>query len=127
MRENPPRAANLEAGYDEDDPYEGEDISTYPAWWRENIEEFRRYEMRPYRPPRFRDGELVPPAITDLQEELDVEIRLRATNPAVGENWELHVDGDRVTEVGRSREGEGFTEYDIDSETFETTVRSAVE
>jgi hypothetical protein len=127
MTENPPRAANLEAGYDDENPYEGEDISTYPTWWHENIKEFRRYEMRPYRPPRFSDGELVPPVMTELQEELGVEIRLRATDPAVGENWELHVDGTKITEVGRSREGEGFTEYSMDSETFEITVRSAVE
>ncbi|WP_340100462.1 hypothetical protein [Salinibaculum salinum] len=127
MAEDPPRPAHLEAGYDEEDPYEDEDLATYPEWWRENIEEFRHHEMRPYRPPRFADGELVPPTITELQDELDVEVRLRALNPEVGTNWELFVDGSRVTEIGRSREGEGFTEYDIDSASFEATVRDAVE
>jgi hypothetical protein len=127
MSEDPPRPANLAAGYDEEDPYEGEDLSTYPDWWRENIEEFRSYEMRPYRPPRFSDGELVPPVLDDLQEELSVEIRLRAVDPEVGKNWELSIGGSVVAEVGRTREGEGYTEYDIDSDIFESTVRSAVE
>lgn len=126
MTKNPPRPADAEAGYDEEDPYEGEDLSTYPDWWRENIEKFREYGMRPYRPPRFADGELVPPLLFELQDELDVEINLRAVDPEVGKNWELSVDGDVVTEIPRSREGEGYTEYAIDSETFESTVRSAV-
>lgn len=127
MANDPPRSASFEAGYDEDDPYEGEDLSTYPDWWRENIEEFRNYQMRPYRPPRFADGELVPPILSRLQDELGVEIRLRAINPEVGNNWELYVDGTHVADVGRTREGEGFTEYDIDAEAFEAAVRSAVE
>lgn len=127
MSEDPPRPANVAAGYDEEDPYEGEDLSTYPEWWRENIEEFRNHEMRPYRPPRFADGELVPPLLLELQAELDVEIRLRAIDPEVGKNWLVTVDGEEVTEVARTREGEGFTEYEVVAETFESAVRDAVQ
>lgn len=127
MTEDHGRDAALPAGFDEENPYEGEDLSTYPEWWRENIEEFRRHEMRPYRPPRFSDGELVPPTLMALEADLDVEVRLRAVNPEVGKNWEVTVDGVHVAEVGRTREGEGFTEYEIDKETFESMVRSAVE
>lgn len=127
MSDDPPRSGSLEAGYDEEDPYEGEDLSTYPEWWRENVEEFRRHEMRPYRPPRFADGELVPSALMRLEDELGVELRLRTVDPEVGESWALTVDGEQVAEVGRTREGEGFTEYDIDSADFESFVRAAVE
>lgn len=127
MSDDPPRSASLEAGYDDEDPYEGEDLTTYPEWWRENIEEFRRHEMRPYRPPRFADGDLVPPLLMELEAELGVELRLRAVDPEVGKNWVVTVDGEQVAEVGRTREGEGFTEYDIDAATFESRVRSAVE
>lgn len=127
MREDPPRPANLAAGYDEDDPYEGEDLSTYPDWWRENIQEFRDHEMRPYRPPRFVDGEFVPPLLMDLEADLAVEIRLRTIDPAVGDNWVVTVDGETVTEVARTREGEGFTQYDVDAATIESVVRDAVE
>lgn len=127
MSPDPPRSASVPPGYDEDDPYEGEDLTTYPEWWRENIEEFRRHEMRPYRPPRFADGELVPPLLMGLEADLGVELRLRAVDPEVGKNWVVTVDGEQVVEVGRTREGEGFTEYDIDAATFESLVRDAVE
>lgn len=127
MAEDPPRAADLAPGEDKEDPYEGEDISAYPEWWRETVEEFRRHEMRPYRPPRFADGELVPPALTDLQKELGVEIRLRAVDPEVGQNWEVFVDGEYAADVRRRREGKGFTEYAIKSTEFESLVRSVLE
>lgn len=127
MSDDPPRSAGLEAGYDEENPYEGEDLSTYPDWWRESIEEFRRHEMRPYRPPRFSDGELVPPLLLELEDDLSVEIRLRAVDPEVGKSWVVTVDGDQVAEVGRVREGEGFTQYNIEAAAFETLVRAAVE
>jgi len=64
-------------GYDEEDPYADEDLSEYPEWWRRNVEEFRQYGLRPYRPARFSDGELVPPLVSDLADELGEEIRLR--------------------------------------------------
>lgn len=127
MSDDPPRAADAPPGYDEEDPYEDEDISTYPEWWQEAIEEFRDHEMRPYRPPRFADGELVPPLLMDLEAELGVELRLRAVDPEVGKNWQVLVDGVQVAEVGRTREGEGFTEYDVDAATFASLVRSVVE
>ncbi|WP_336361466.1 hypothetical protein [Haladaptatus sp. ZSTT2] len=126
MRDDPPRPATLPPGYDEEDPYEDVDLSTYPAWWRENIEEFRRHEMRPYRPPRFADGEIVPPALLELEAELGVEIRLHAVNPEVGKNWEILVDGERIGEVGRTREGAGFTQYAIDAAEFAALVRDGV-
>lgn len=122
---DPPRAADLPPGYDEDDPYDGEDLSTYPDWWRRNVEEFRDHGMRPYRPPRFADDELTPPVIDALEAELDVAVQLRAVNPQVGADWELLVDGEPVAAVGRRREGEGYTRYDVASAEFERLVREA--
>lgn len=126
MSEDPPRSADLPPGYDEQDPYEGEDLSTYPEWWRRNIEEFREHGMRPYRPPRFADGELTPPMIASLEEEFGVEIQFRSLNPQEGGGWDLVVDGETVGSVERHREGEGYSLYQMTSDEFDAAVRSAV-
>jgi hypothetical protein len=122
----PPRPAHHPPGYDEQDPYEGEDLDTYPEWWRENIEEFLQYDMRPYRPPRFADGELPPEVIADLEEELGVTIRVRSIDPHTGNDWMIWLDGEPVESVRRTREADGFSRYDIDAEEFEAIVRRAV-
>ena len=122
---DPPRAADLPAGYDEEDPYEGEDLSTYPDWWRRNVEEFRAHGMRPYRPPRFADDVLTPPVIEALEAELDATVQFRSVNPQAGGDWEVVLDGEPVATVDRRREGEGFTRYAIEADAFEALVRAA--
>ena len=124
--DTPPVPASLPPGYDEEDPYEGEDLSTYPDWWRESVELFRSHGMRPYRPPRFADEELVPPAVAALEDELGVAVQLRSTEAGPHPDWALWVDGDYVTTVPRRREGDGHTLYDLTREAFEELVREAV-
>jgi len=125
---DPPRPASLPAGYDEEeDPYEGEDLSTYPDWWRTNVEEFRAHGMRPYRPPRLADGDLSPPLVAALADEFDVDVRFRARNPQSGGPWALVVDGAVVREVDHRRHGDGYTVYGLTSEELRTAVREAVE
>lgn len=122
---DPPRPAHLPAGYDEEDPYAGEDLSTYPEWWRRNIEEFRKYGLRPYRPPRFADGEIAPDVIDTIETEVSVDIRFQTINPHEGNEWELLVDGERVVTVARHRMSEGYSRYEITSDEFERVVRKA--
>lgn len=124
---DPPRPADLEAGYDEEDPYANDDLSSLPAWWRENVEQFRSYEMRPYRPPRFADGEIATTRIQELEERVGVEIRFRVVDPQAGNEWELLVDGERIARVDRRRDGEGYSVYGIESAAFERVVLESVE
>lgn len=126
MREDSPRSSDLPPGYDKDDPYENENLSCYPQWWRENIEEFRAHDMRPYRPSQFIDGEYTFPLITELEDELDVVIQLRATNPQEGEDWELYVDNKYIAAIGHHREGDGYSLYEIESTNFESLIRDVV-
>jgi hypothetical protein len=127
VTDEPPRAASLPPGFDEEDPYEDEDLSTYPEWWRRNVEEFREYGMRPYRPPRLADGTLTPPLIEELEAEYGASVRFRAVDPQVGNSWELVVDGDAVCEVEHLRSGDGYTVYDLEEEQFREAVREAVQ
>lgn len=123
--DEPPRPASLPAGWDEEDPYADEDLETYPGWWRSNVEAFRRHGMRPYRPPRFRDGTLTTPTIEDLEARFDVSILIRTLEPEVGGEWEVVVDGEVAGTVDRRRTGEGYTEYDLDEDSFVELVRQA--
>lgn len=124
---DPPRPEHAPAGYDEDDPYEGEDIETYPDWWRANIEEFREHEMRPYRPPRFSDGKITPELVAELERDLGVDVLIRAVNPDVDDDWSVLVDGREVATIGRHRSGEGYTVYEMTGDAFASMVRDAVD
>lgn len=122
----PPQHTNRWAKYDEGDPYEGEDLSTYPDWWRRNIKEFRKYGMQPYRPPYFLDGEPAPSLIADLVDELGVTVRFHSPNPHMGGDWEIWVDDAFVESIDRKREPNGIIKYHITSEQFESIIRQAV-
>ena len=125
-KETPPRSASLPAGYDETDPYEGEELSAYPDWWQANIAEFREFGMRPYLPPRFVDGAAVPELISTLEAELGVKIELRAVDPSVTDDWTVRVNKTAVTEIERNRTPSGRTEYMLNSTEFERIIRHAV-
>lgn len=125
--DDPAVGAHRPPGYDEEDPYEGEDLSTYPDWWHRNVEQFRAHGMRPYRPPRFCDDVLTPPIIDDLSAEFEVEIRFRSVASGTDSNWELWVDGRCVETVERRREAEGYTVYELSSDEFRRRVREAVD
>lgn len=123
--DDPPRARNRPPGYDEEDPYKGEDLERYPEWWRNNIREFEAHDMRPYRPPQFSDGEIVPELVKRLKDRHDVDILFRAVNSDIGDRWEIRVDDAAVAQVPRERRGDGYTEYRIDSEAFVSLVLNA--
>lgn len=124
MASEPPREASLPPGHDEGDPYADEDLSTYPEWWRRNVEEFRDYGMRPYRPPRLADGTLVPPLVADLEAEFGVDVVFRSRDRETGA-WEIRVDGEPVRPVDHERDGGGYTVYGIDSDGLRAAVREA--
>lgn len=103
-----PRDTSFPPRYDADDPYEGESLDNYLEWWRLNIEEFREHDMRPYRPPQFTNGDLVPERRTELETESDVTIRFRAVCPEEDDKWELVVDDSVGMTVGRQRTGRTY-------------------
>jgi hypothetical protein len=124
---DPSKRSALPAGHDEEDPYENEDLEGYPEWWRRNIEEFREYGLRPYRPPRFADGVLVPPFISELEEETNEEIHLRTLQPMDEGAWEVLLGLERVTTVDRYRHTDGYSVYEIESKSLGQLVRESAD
>lgn len=128
MTDEPPRSADVPAGFDDADPYADADLSTYPEWWRENVEAFREHEMRPYRPPQFADGALVPELLRRLESELCVEITLRKYISAdADESWTLLVGDMHVADFTRVRNEEGRSVYSMTGEEFERLVADAAD
>ena len=126
QEDTPPRPGHLPAGFDKKEPYLGEDLSKYPAWWRELVEEFREHGLRPYRPPQFLDGVLIPEYVSKLESELAVKIQFKTTN-IDSKEWKVHIEGNEICSVPRKRTGDGYTLYQITSDEFAEIVYSAVE
>lgn len=110
-----------------DDPYDGTDRGSLPEWWRSAIESFEAHDLRPYRPPRFSDGELKHEVVTGLEAELNVELRIVGDDTSYGEPWTVMADGRPALTIPRRRTSAGYTLYEIESETFEKLVRESVE
>jgi len=120
--------AGLLAGYDPDNPYEETDLKSLPEWWQRNVEIHRANDMRPYRPPRFADGESIPPVVEDLERELGVRVSLRGFAAADGDaNWGAWVNGERVASIDHRRTESGASRYGLGSEEFRRLVREAIE
>jgi len=117
LRGNPP-------GYDEADPYEDVDLSTYPDWWRDAVEEFRDHDLRPYRPARFADETPVHEVVDRLKADLDVDVRF--VRFPEDDEWSVLVDGETVTTVDRYRSADGYSVLDINADAFARRVREAV-
>jgi hypothetical protein len=124
--DSPPRPRDVPAGYDEEDPYHGVDLDEYPEWWRRNVEQFRDHGLRPYRPPRFADGEHTPPVLERLEHKFGVDVLFRAVDPSVGDDWRVVVDGEDVATVGRHRSGDGYTVYEVSTAAFKSIVADHV-
>jgi hypothetical protein len=123
---NPPRSASLPPGFDEKDPYSDADLSEYPDWWRQGIETFREYELRPYRPSRFSDDVIVHSLINKLEEKYGISIQIRSINPKKKKGWQVCINGDPVKSMDHTREPEGFSRYSIESDTFKSVIKSTV-
>lgn len=122
MSDHTPPPEFLPAGYDEDDPYEDEALSSYPDWWQRNAELFDAHGMRPYRPPRFSDGEIVPEVVAELEREYDGRIRIAGFDTGGGTEWALTVDGEPRRELDRWRSSKGYTVYELTASEFREVV-----
>lgn len=113
-------------GTDPNDPYEETEISELPDWWQRAIEEHREYGLRPYRPPRFKDGTLKHTVIKRIEDEHDVTIGFIDLD-IDDDSWQIRVDGDIVGKIERRRSTEGYTVFEMEANEFERYLRSRLE
>ena len=114
------------AGEADVDPYEGVDTSSLPGWWQRAIEEFEENGLRPYRPPRFLDGELTHEVVDPLEDKLDIDIRFKGVAVTHEDDWSVYIDGEKIGEIGHHRSIEGYSVYEMESDHFVSWIRSEV-
>lgn len=115
------RLEDRSAGQDDEDPYRDVDLETLPEWWRKAIEEHRAFDLRPYRPPRFTDGEIYQEVKNELEESIGAEIRLACYDVEEGV-WDVIVGGEKVEEIERWRSPEGYSVIEMTSADFRDAV-----
>ena len=109
-----------------DDPYEHIDITGLPQWWSDAIEQFREYDLPPYKPPRFADNVIVPPIVQRLEQSYDIKIQFIGIDVRIGDSWGIRADDKLLTTVSRERVRNGFTRYELTSDEFEQQIQNYV-
>ena len=77
------------------------DPASVPAGWVEQARFRDRYNLPPFRPPRFGDDTLVRDVVEDLESRFDTRIEFVRR----GTGWTVKLDGDRAFPVERRRDG----------------------
>lgn len=113
-------------GADPVDPYAEQPLSELPQWWQEAIRLHREFDLRPYKPPRFSDGQLKYDIVSRLEDDLDVTVEILGINVSYGDDWVVRVDGEPVCEIGRRRDPNGYTVFEMESDQFSRVVRDTV-
>lgn len=89
-----------------------------PDWWARNEAYKRRLGIPEYSPPRFQDGEYTYAVVDDLEEAYGCTVRFVGRDSRYPEDWEVRVDGTPVMAIGRHRDENGNTVYEMDSSEF---------
>lgn len=97
----------------------------YPDGWVEQAQFRDRYDLPPFRPPRFDDGCRVRETVTVLEDELDVTIDFVASSP--DRTWNVRVDGNVVFQVERSRNNAANTIVEMTADEFTRRIYEAWE
>lgn len=124
---DPSDREDFSPGYDDDDPYETEDIDEYPEWWRDNIKEFRAFGLRPYRPPRFVDDSIVPEVVDSIEDEEGIKVQICSINPQEADDWEVRVNGETVITIEHWRSDDGYSVYDITADEFRSDIKEKLD
>ncbi len=100
------------------------DPPAYPSGWVEQVRFRERYDLPPFRPPRFADGVRVRGTIEAIEADLDVRIGFAA--PDVEEGWWVEIDGERTFRIDRHRDDAANTIIETTAGAFTDRVSEAV-
>lgn len=97
-----------------------------PEWWSHNETLRRQLGLPEYEPPRFEDGTYTHAVVPEVERAHDCTIRFRsAVNPEYPDDWRVVVDRTPVARVGRHRDKNGNTVYELTAEQFRELVADA--
>lgn len=118
--------ADVDAATDADRDAGADDGEGKPAWWRANERLREEMALPPYRPSRFADDTYTHAVVAPLEAEHGCTIRFVGYRTEYPEDWAVWIDGDPAFPVGRHRDENGNTVYELSAEEFERRVEAAV-
>jgi hypothetical protein len=89
-----------------------------PEWWRKNERLREQMNLPPYEPPRFEDGTPTFRVTDELEAEYDCTIRFMGKNTSYPDSFLVTVDGTPVMRVGRHRDDNANTVYEMSAAAF---------
>jgi hypothetical protein len=95
--------------------------SEYPPGWVEQVRFRERYDLPPFRPPRFADGTRVRETIEALDAEFGVEIAFSSAD--VDRGWRVEIDREPAFAIERYRDDAANTVVEATAEEFEERIR----
>lgn len=98
-----------------------------PAWWTRNQALREALDLPVYEPPRFEDGVYTHAVVPTLERRYDCVIRFVGMDTEYPEDWEVQVDDVTMMAVGRRRDENGNTVYEIGSGAFEQRLVAFLE
>lgn len=98
-----------------------------PDWWEANKQLKNELGLPPYRPPRFLDDVYTFEVVGPLESKYNCNIRFSVTNPGYPDDWEVRVNQKPIMEIGKYRDKNGNTIFEITSTEFENKLKNVLE
>lgn len=95
-----------------------------PDWWRKNEILREKMSLPPYEPPRFLDGVYTHEITNNLERKYEIEILFIGRDTRYGDDWEITLNGDQIGSIGRHRDSNSNTIYELSSEEFCNIIES---
>lgn len=95
-----------------------------PLWWRKNEEikdEYGSFSFE-YEPSRFADNIYTHEIVDNIERTRGCEIQFIGVNTRYLDDWEVRIDGQTVFSIGRHRDENGNTVYEMTSDEFKRKV-----
>jgi hypothetical protein len=106
----------------------GNSRDSKPDWWDKNEALREEMGLAEYEPPRFTDGSYTHETVTELESTYGFQIQFRSdVNPLYPEDWEVLIDGEPIERIGRYRDENGNTIYDVTPDEFRAMVEPRLE
>jgi len=93
-----------------------------PEWWVQNEQLREEMGLPPYMPPRFENDIPTFRIIGQLEDQYDCTIRFRGINTEYPDDLTVTVDDQPITTVGRYRDNNANTVYEVTSDRFREII-----
>lgn len=102
-------------------------MADVPTWVEENRQLKARLDLPEYEPPRFADGTHTYEIVDPLEAEYGREIRFVGKDTAYLDDWDVMVDQEAVLTIGRHRDENGNTVFELSADEFDRRLRDALD